>query len=168
MQFLQFTHLFIQGKKYFECWLYAKPYGMFWRQRETRMVMVPPSRSLCFRTVVLNQGWFALQGAFGTICNHFWLSQLGGWHCYGHLMGRFRDANKHSIILRTVPATKSYPVLNANSVKGEKLCSHGKQWHGTVIYKLLNSRGAVGLVFPSFLSRSSMANITPPLMRVLL
>ena len=48
------------------------------RQSEIRIVGALSSRSLYSQAVIPNQGWFALQGTFGTICKHFWLSQLSG------------------------------------------------------------------------------------------
>lgn len=92
------------------------------RQREIRIGGGLSSRSLYPQAVIPNQGWFALQGTFGTICKHFWLSQLSGQQCYGHLVGRGKDATQHSTMHRGAPTTNSYPVPNA---KGEKWRSTG-------------------------------------------
>lgn len=111
---------------------------MCWRQSEGRTVGELSSRSLHSEAVIPNQGWSALQETFGTICKHLWLSQLSGQQCYGHLVGRGKDATQHSIMHRRAPTTNNYPVPNA---KDEKWWSTGSD---TEHCYLLNAKGAVG------------------------
>ena len=61
-----------------------------------------------------------LQGTFGNVWRHLWLSQLGGYASY--LWVEARDAASHPAILGQPPTTKNYPAQNV-MCEVEKPCS---------------------------------------------
>lgn len=66
---------------------------------------------ISLRAEVLNWGNFTAQGTFGSVCSLFWLSQVGVWEYYWHLVGRGQGCHcsaQHSPHNEGVPGPKRW------------------------------------------------------------